>query len=125
MCQQQAGGTRIPLLVGYPGNPKQSDYLLGVEREIQSLASLLTDADILLGEHATFRNLMAAAAGRSFIHLAGHAFFDNANPLESGMPLAGGRWLRASDLYLHYGHLDGATVVLSGCSAGRGHDARH
>ncbi len=109
------------VLVGYPGNPGQPGYLPGVEKEIDALANLLPNPTILLGEQATPHNVMAAAPKSALVHLAGHAYYNSANPLESGMPLAGGRWLRAADLYLQYGHLGGATVVLSGCSAGRGH----
>ncbi len=57
---------------------------------------------------------------RPLIHLAGHVFYNAQEPLEAGMPLADGRWLRASDLYLQYGRLAGTIVTLSGCSSGRG-----
>jgi CHAT domain-containing protein len=119
-CQRRERGALQHVLVGYPGSPGQPGYLPGVEEEIQTLAGILPRATVLLGEEATMDNVMAVSPKSQVLHLAGHAFYDNTNPLESGMPLAGGRWLRAADLYLHYGHLDGATVVLSGCSAGRG-----
>jgi CHAT domain-containing protein len=120
-CQQQIPGTRWPLLIGYPGYPSQPNYLPGVEREIQRVADLFPKADILFGEEATVSDVVAAMPKRSFVHLAGHACYNGSDPLESGMPLAEGRWLRASDLYLQYGHLGGSTVVLSGCDSGRGH----
>ena len=119
-CRRRARATLRPLLVGYPGHPDQSDYLPGVEREIQTLSSLFSDAAILLDGQATMHNVMSALPQSSLVHLAGHAFYDSANPLESGMPLAGGDWLRAADLYLQYGRLGGSMVVLSGCNAGRG-----
>lgn len=119
-CRQREQGALPPLLVGYPGLPGEAGYLHGVEKEVRSLAELLHDSATLFGEHATSHNVMKAAPKRSVLHMAGHAFYNPVHPLESGMPLAGGRWLRASDLYLHYGHLGGSTVVLSSCSAGRG-----
>jgi CHAT domain-containing protein len=119
-CKQRTPGARPSLLVGFSGHPDQPDHLPGVETEVRALSGLFPEADVLLGEMATPQGVLAAAFGRSFVHLAGHAFYDSSEPLESGVPLAGGRWLRASDLYLRYGHLGGATVVLSGCSAGRG-----
>jgi CHAT domain-containing protein len=119
-CRRRTPGTQKPLLVGFPGHRGQADYLPGVEKEVRTLSSLVSASDVLVGEHATAHNVMTAASGRSLVHLAGHAFYNNVNPLESGMPLAGGRWLRAADLYLQHGHLAGSTVVLSGCSTGRG-----
>ncbi len=119
-CQRQRTGTQQPLLVGYPGCPDELGYLPGVKEEIQLLARLLPDADILLGKQATADQVLDAATGSSLVHIAGHTFFDSTNPLESGLPLDRGRWLRAADLYIRYGHLDGATIVLSGCSTGRG-----
>jgi CHAT domain-containing protein len=119
-CGRCVGGTRQPLLAGFAGHLDRSDHLPGVESEVHALASLFPGADVLLGEQATAEAVLASAPGRSLVHLAGHAFYDGMGPLESGMPLAGGRWLRAADLYLRYGHLGGATVVLSGCSTGRG-----
>lgn len=58
--------------------------------------------------------------GSQLIHLAGHNWFDANDPLASSMPLADGRWLRAADLYLRYGFLQGALVVLGGCDTARG-----
>jgi CHAT domain-containing protein len=119
-CRRWEQGTARYVLVGYPGPPDQPGYLPGVEKELSTLAGLLPDATVLWGEQATRQNVLDAAPQSMVLHLAGHTFYDSARPLESGMPLAGGRWLRAADLYLRYGHLAGATVVLSGCSAGRG-----
>ncbi|MCO5195938.1 MAG: CHAT domain-containing protein [Anaerolineae bacterium] len=111
--------TERPLLLGYPGEPEQSDYLPAVNAEIDSLLTLLPDADALRNADATQDALLQQMAQRPLIHLAGHIYYDAAHSLGSGMPLAGGRWLRASDLYLRFGRLQGATVVLSGCDSAR------
>lgn len=109
-----------PLIAGYPGEENDSAFLPQVQREIELLGTLMPDAEVLYGGDVTRERLLAALPNRSLIHLAGHAFFDPTEPLASGLPLAAGRWLRADDLYLRHGQLGGATVVLSGCSTGRG-----
>jgi len=110
------GGEGVPLLVGYPGEP----YLQAVQSEIESLSKLLPQADVLFGEAATLQNVMEMLPNRPLIHIAGHIVYDHMSPLESGIPLAEARWLRASDLYLRYGYLNGSTVVLSGCESASG-----
>jgi CHAT domain-containing protein len=118
-CRQLPTGTQQPLLLGYPGKPEQADYLPNVGIEIDTLATLLPEADTLKDDQATQSALLEQMPQRSFVHLAGHIFYDSADSLASGMPLADGRWLRASDLYLRFGQLGGATVVLSGCESAR------
>ena len=119
-CHSQASGRGAPLLVGYAGEPGQAGYLPGVLSEIEALAGLFPDAELRLGEAANVEALLSEAPGRGVIHLAGHAYYDPQQPLESGMPLAGGGWLRAGDLYLQRGRLGGALVILSGCEAALG-----
>ncbi len=119
-CQKRETGTAPPLLVGYPGQPEQEDYLFGVPQEIEQLQSIFPNADTLQNNEATTGNVLNQMGNRPLIHLAGHIFYNAQEPLEAGMPLADGRWLRASDLYLQYGRLAGSIVTLSGCSSGRG-----
>lgn len=121
-CQQRpsAGASCHSLLVGYPGEPLKPAYLPAVEQELAAVANLLPHTSVLFGKDATAQKLMKQAPGHAILHIAGHAYYNSSTPLESGMPLAGGRWLRASDLYLRYGHISGATVVLSGCETARG-----
>lgn len=102
--------------MGYPGEP----YLQAVEPEIEGLSKLLPEAEVLFGEAVTRPNIMKMLPKRALIHIAGHIVYDHAAPLESGIPLAEKRWLRASDLYLRYGYLDRSTVVLSGCESASG-----
>lgn len=119
-CRTRTRGARPPLLVGYPGDPTDADYLPGVTKEVHLLHGALKHADVLLAEQATPDQVMAQISGRSLIHLACHAIFDQRDPLMSGLRLAKGRWLRAADLYQHYGVIEGSTVVLSGCSTSQG-----
>lgn len=119
-CRHYPHPSASILLVGYPGAPDVDEYLPAVNAELQQITQVFPKASWLYGAEATRENVLAQMAEKVIVHLAGHAYYLPAQPLESGMPLADGRWLRASDLYLHHGHLKGATVVLSGCDTGRG-----
>jgi CHAT domain-containing protein len=119
-CRRQPTGARSPLLAGYPGRPDQTDYLSHLKAEFVALQNYLPEADLLLDERATYDNLLDEMRGRSLVHIAGHAHYETQDPLASGVYLAEGRQLRASDLYVRRGYLQGATVVLSACSSGKG-----
>ncbi|MCP5095296.1 MAG: CHAT domain-containing protein [Chloroflexi bacterium] len=119
-CQQRNHDQKQALLVGYPGQSGQPGFLPAVEDELVALEALLPNVDVLFDQNATRENVLNNMHHKGLIHLAGHAIFNSVAPLESGMPLANGRWLRAADLYNRHNHLDGSTVVLSGCETGRG-----
>lgn len=119
-CKQQEQEKLEPLFVGNPGDSQQSDYLPNIEEEIHALTCLFPKATVLLNQEATAENIIDAMPGRSILHIASHAIYDTTAPLESGILLSHKQWLRAADLYLAYGKIKGATVVLSGCSTGRG-----
>lgn len=119
-CQQRTPSSQRALLLGYPSEPDRPDYLPSVQQEIETLAQLLPETAVFFDTEATRENLLNNLADQAIVHLAGHAIYNAQQPLESGMPLKNGRWLRASDLYLRHGVMDGATVVLSGCETGRG-----
>ncbi len=120
LCRALPAAVKPPLLVGWSGGADQPGYLPAVAQEIAALQAAFPAAAVLLGEAASPEAVLAQAGGRRTVHLASHAVYDNQAPLESGIQLAGGQWLRAQDLYLHYGVLQGALVVLSACSAARG-----
>jgi hypothetical protein len=61
--------------------------------------------EALASDSATLANVMERLPKRPLIHIAGHIVYDGQSPLDSGIPLAEERWLRASDLYLQYGTL--------------------
>jgi len=119
-CQKEQTQSRAALLVGYPGEAGRPGFLDGVKEEIELLAKRLPGSQTLFGEEATEPNVLKHLPGNYVIHLAGHAYYDAQHPLESGMPLAADGWLRAADLYMRYGLVDGAMVVLSGCQTGTG-----
>ncbi len=119
-CRGQETGNLPPLLVEYPGEPDQPDYLSYVKREITALHMRLPRAEILSEQDATYENVLENAPGRNLIHIASHAHYDAQEPLASGVYLSQRRQLRASDLYLRQKYLQGTTVILSACSSGRG-----
>jgi CHAT domain-containing protein/tetratricopeptide (TPR) repeat protein len=119
ICRQRTVSSGSPLMVGYPGEPGQATYLTHIENEITNLHQLYPQASVLLGESVQFETLLKEWKSRSIIHLAGHIHYNSEHPLDSGIPLAGGRWLHASDLYLLHGSLAGSLIVLSGCESGQ------
>lgn len=119
-CQEKKQTSDLSLLIGYSGQPDQLGYLPAVDQELQSIRHLLPQAKVISGKSATLTHITESMPDRQLIHLASHTIFDAEHPLESGTLVAENRWLRASDLYLRYGHLSGATVVLSSCNSGSG-----
>jgi CHAT domain-containing protein len=103
------------LLVGVP-----DERAAHVSDEIQALAGLLEDADVLLGEQATFAQVREAAQGCGLLHLAAHGLFRPEAPLLSSIHLFD-RWMTVQDIY----DLDlrASLVMLSACETGLGHDA--
>lgn len=73
--------------------------------------------DLLYGAAATVDAFVEAAAGRSLIHLATHAWHRSDNPMFSAVRFAD-RWLTAAEV-LERLDLTGAVVVLSACETGR------
>ncbi len=120
MHQGKKENLKPPLIVGYAGKPNHSAYLPNVVEEIKQLANIWPQATIFQDEEALAENILTQMSHRSFVHIAGHTIYTGQSPLESGIPLANGKWLRATDLYLAYGQLSGSNIILSGCESGRG-----
>lgn len=115
-----ASGTSGPfndkvLLVGVP-----DERAAHVTDEIQALAGLMNDADVLIGEQATFARVREAAQNCGLLHLAAHGLFRPEAPLLSSIHLFD-RWMTVQDIY----DLDlrASLVMLSACETGLGHDA--
>lgn len=104
-----------PLLVGIP-----DERLPHVTKEIQTLSELLKNADVLLGEDATFECVRQTASVCGILHLATHGLFRPEAPLLSSIQLAD-RWLAVQDIYDL--DLKANLVTLSACETGLGHDA--
>jgi tetratricopeptide (TPR) repeat protein len=103
------------LLVGVPDERAEH-----VSDEIQALAVLLGDADVLLNEQATFAQVRETAQDCGLLHIAAHGLFRPEAPLLSSIHLFD-RWMTVQDIYdldLH-----ASLVMLSACETGLGHDA--
>ena len=120
LCQKRVNNAAGSLLTGYPGKLDNKDYLRGVKRELDALNKIVPNPTMLYGDDATKESVLKNMLHKRIVHLAGHAFYTSEHPLESGIPLADDRWLRASDLYIRNNYLDGSLVVLGGCRTGLG-----
>lgn len=83
--------------------------------EIETLESLFPDAITLTGSRATRANLLKAAPGARFLHLASHGYFRRDNPMFSFLTLADSRLNFYSLLDLK---LSAELVTLSACHTG-------
>jgi CHAT domain-containing protein len=104
-----------PLLVGVP-----DEDISHVKDEIQALKKIFVDANVLIGESATFEQVKQAVSSCNIFHLAAHGLFRPEAPLLSSIKLAD-RWLAVQDVYDL--DLDASLVTLSACETGLGHDA--
>ena len=86
-----------------------------VAGEIKALASLFPDSVKLTGDRATRVNLMRAAPGANYLHLASHGYFRRDNPMFSFLKLADSNLNFYSLLDLK---LNADLVTLSACHTG-------
>ncbi|MGA9771335.1 MAG: CHAT domain-containing tetratricopeptide repeat protein [Blastocatellia bacterium] len=87
----------------------------GIHEEMAALAALFPDAVMLTGDEATRDNLLQAAPGGRFLHLASHGYFRRDNPMFS--------FLKLADSNLHFYNLldlklNAEMVTLSACHTG-------
>ncbi|HEV8485421.1 MAG TPA: CHAT domain-containing protein [Blastocatellia bacterium] len=87
----------------------------GIQDEIDSLGSLFPKAVKLVGNDATWENLMRAAPSARFLHLASHGYFRRDNPMFSFLKLADSHLNFYSLLDLT---LNAELVTLSACHTG-------
>ncbi len=103
-----------------PRPPRTRSLVLGVadgrapriDEEVEAVASLLGDAEVHLGPHATAAVLRGRGPGCRYIHIASHGHFRPDNPMFSGVRLGDGD-LDVHDLYRL--NVDAGLVTLSGC----------
>ena len=109
-CAQNSTNLDGTLVFGVP-DPSAPQIL----SETRAVASVLPNAEVFLGEHATEAVLRDRGARCRFIHIATHGWFRQDNPMFSSISL-GDRPLSLFDLY--HLSLPAELVTLSGCGTG-------
>ena len=111
LCQQRTMPNHRPSLVlGVPD--RRAPQIL---REVESVAALLPNADLLMGKQATAEVLRSRGGDCGLLHIATHGIYRRDNPLFSAIKL-GDSYLNLYDLYQL--RLGARLVTLSGCATG-------
>jgi CHAT domain-containing protein/predicted negative regulator of RcsB-dependent stress response len=111
LCQEKAQSEQpISLVMGIPD--ARAPHILG---EVESVARLLPNPELLVGEQATSGKLKEKGAESSLLHIATHGIYRQDNPMFSGIRLGDG-YLNVHDLYQM--RLPAKLVTLSGCATG-------
>lgn len=112
LCAQPLSTGRGMLVTGYSGG-----HLNEITAEVQALAELCSEADLLSETQATAEQWLAAAPRYRLLHLATHARFRADRVMLSALSLADRRLALAEVARLQ---LSAELVTLSGCETGRG-----
>ena len=110
-CQEKStNGGRGALILGVPD--AQAPF---IREEVESVARILPDAELIVGEGATAQVLREQGLHSRLIHIATHGRFRQDNPMFSAIRL-GDAYLNLYDLYQL--KLNAELVTLSGCATG-------
>src|SRR5580704_698909 len=111
LCQEKApSNMSASLVMGIPD--ERAPQILA---EVQSVAAILPNAELLLGRQATADNLRKKGSQSALLHIATHGTYRQDNPMFSGIRLGDG-YLNLYDLYQM--RLSARHVTLSGCATG-------
>jgi len=111
LCQQKATAEKKgSLVLGIP-----DDRAPQIVTEAQSVAALLPEAKLYLGEQATAKILLERGPENALLHIATHGIYRRDNPMFSGIRLGDG-YVNLYDLYQL--RLNAKLVTLSGCATG-------
>jgi CHAT domain-containing protein len=111
LCQQKAAAEKKrSLVLGIP-----DDRAPQIVTEAQSVAALLPEAELYLGEQATAKILLERGPETGLLHIATHGIYRRDNPMFSGIRLGDG-YVNIYDLYQL--RLNAKLVTLSGCATG-------
>lgn len=86
-----------------------------IQAEVQTVAGLLPDSELLTGEQATASALRERGPSTELLHIATHGVYRQDNPMFSGIRLGDG-YLYLYDLYEM--RIPARLVTLSGCATG-------
>jgi CHAT domain-containing protein/tetratricopeptide (TPR) repeat protein len=111
VCQEKKAGASTSALVFGIADERAPQIL----QEAQSVAALLPESSLHLGEHATSSVLREKGPNCSLLHIATHGVYRQDNPMFSGIRLGDG-YLNLYDLYQM--RLNAKLVALSGCATG-------
>ncbi|MGB2591875.1 MAG: CHAT domain-containing tetratricopeptide repeat protein [Candidatus Acidiferrum sp.] len=115
LCQEKAAtdannGAKSSLVMGIPD--ERAPHILA---EVQSVAGILPQTDLVLGAGATVDALKKKGSQATLLHIATHGTYRQDNPMFSGIRLGDG-YLNLYDLYQM--RLSARHVTLSGCATG-------
>ena len=111
LCQQRSAvRSNRALILGVP-----DERAPHIDMEARSVAALLPNAELYLGEAASSKVLHERGANAEFLHIATHGVYRQDNPMFSAIRL-GDSYLNLYDLYQL--RLRTKLVTLSGCATG-------
>jgi len=111
LCQEKPpSNMSTSLVLGIPD--ERAPQILD---EVQSVAAILPNADLFLGDQARTEVLKSKGSQSALIHIATHGTYRQDNPMFSGIRLGDG-YLNLYDLYQM--RLSARHVTLSGCATG-------
>ena len=111
LCQQKAATEkRKSLVLGIPDERAPE-----IVTEVQSVAAMLPEAELYLGEQATSKILREKGPDVGVLHIATHGVYRQDKPMFSGIRL-GDAYVNLCDLYQL--RLNAKLVTLSGCATG-------
>jgi CHAT domain-containing protein len=113
---------RPVLAIGNPDLGRPDLVLPGAQREAQQIGSTFPGSTVLIGAAATKDTFVKLSPDYRYLHLATHGLFDSAQPLTSGVFLAGASLnqgeLTVEEIYTL--RLNAEIVTLSACETGLG-----
>jgi CHAT domain-containing protein len=114
LCQQKTStNSHKSLVLGIPD--ERAPLILS---EVQSIAALLPESELLVGAAATAKILRERGPDISLLHIATHGIYRQDNPMFSGIKM-GDAYLNLYDLYQM--RIGAKLVALSGCATGMNH----
>lgn len=111
LCQQKETNTsNRSLILGVP-----DQHAPQIRGEVEAVAELFPDSELLLGERATSARLRDQGSDLGLLHIATHGVYRQDNPMFSGLRMGDG-YLYLYDLYQM--RIAARLVTLSGCATG-------